>query len=212
MKRIIALLLTACTFVACCAMPANAAKGLYGGAASYDIYFVDEDSTGKLWWKVEWNDKYEGDALYHSSFIVMLGNLSGTKYWGNYKNAAKTARTLTIGISKEITIGKAESVSVSGKLGFSVPVKAAKVSGEIGGEKVWSKTYQETYGTSSAYIIDTESKNGYYAVTHAANCDCYDVGMTKTDKNGKKTYHKGRLVRFSSANGYERLWYSKNAF
>lgn len=201
MKKVICLLLTV-VMVFGCGIKESQAAG-YGGASKYSFSWTEK--SGFLWLNT---DKYTGTATYDHSFIVLLNNLSGTKRWENYNNAKKTAQSLEIGISKEVTVSKTYSYEISGGVGFEVPVKAAKVSGEIGGSYTSSKTYSKTVGTSSAYLINTSSKNGYYAVTHAANCDAYDVNIKK---NGSY-YDSGMLIRYASSNGYERLWYSTSAF
>lgn len=201
-KKIVSALLVM-IFIISTAGVKNANAAGFGGANSYSYTWTER--SGFLWLN---KDTYKAKATYSSSCIVLLENLSGTKYWGNYKNAQKTAQSMQIGISKQITVSKTTSVGVTGSIGLKVPVKAAEVSGSIGGSYTNSKTYSKTVGTSSAYTINTSSKNGYYAVTHAANCDIYSVKITK---NGC-SYSSGSLVRFASANGYEKLWYKSTAF
>ena len=178
-------------------------------AAPYSgIYSVSGSWTernGFLWLN---KDTYSFSGSYASSFIVLIRNLSGTKEWKNYKNQNKTAQSMTIGINESITVSKTSSWTISASVGFEVPAKAAKICGELGGSYTNSKTYAKTVGTSSAYLIDTNSKNGYYAVTHAANCDSYNITLKK---NGSY-YSNGKLIRFAGVNGYERLWYSSSYF
>lgn len=214
MRRTIYLLLALCTLVVCFATPVNAANGYYGGAASYRIDFDEKESSGILFWQESWTNRYLGTATYYSSFIVLLDNLSGTKYWGNYNNSQGTAQSMTIGVSKQTTVSGANSWTISGNIGYKVPVKAAEISADIGGSYTNSKTYAKTVGTSSAYEINTKSKNGYYAVTHAANCDSYSVNVRfYSGKDPSKNYTiTGKLIRFENCNGYERLWYSKSSF
>lgn len=200
--RSICSLLLAGVMLASSITDVNAAYG-YCGIKSMSGSWTER--SGFLWLN---KDTYKYTATYSSSFITLLYNMSGTKYWGNYGNANATAQKMEIGISKTTTVGETKAYKVSAEVGLQVPVKAATVSGKIGGDYSNSKTYQKTIGTNSAYTIDTKSKNGYYAVEHAINCDAYKVSIKK---NGS-SYSSGQLIRYESHNGYEMLYYSKSSF
>jgi hypothetical protein len=200
-KRLASFVVALCLVMASCPPRVEAAP--YSG--KYSVSGSWSERNGFLWLN---KDTYTFTGSYASSFIVLLNNLSGTKYWGNYKNQQKTAQSMTIGVHKETTVSKSSSWTISASVGFEIPVKAAKICGELGGSYTNSKTYAKTEGTSSAYVIDTNSKNGYYAVTHAANCDSYNITLKKNGSN----YSSGKLIRFAGTNGYERLWYSSTYF
>lgn len=182
------------------------AKAKYGGADKYSFYWR---ADRKMYGLKVGVDNYTGEARYNfKSWIVNLQNMSGTKYWDNYKNARKTAQSVEIGVSKNRTASSTKSYTVSGQVGLPVPKNASIVSGKIGGSYTNSKTYSKTVGTSSAYTINTNSKNGYYAVVHAVNADEYTVRLKK---NGYSC-SSGKMLRYQTTNGYERLRYSSKAF
>lgn len=203
-KRLISLVMIFSLFVSLCNVNLTKAAG-FGGADRYNFSWTAIESKNLI--SIE-AVKYSGTATYDSSFIVLLDNLSGTKYWGNYQNRQKTAQSLSIGISEETTVSSTNSFTISLAVGMSVPIKAYTISGKIGGSYTNSKTYSKTVGTSSEYTLNTNSKNGYYAVTHAANCDAYNVVL---NRNGSYC-SSGKLIRYASSNGYERLWYSTSVF
>lgn len=190
-------------------LPANAAN--YGGTNKYDFSWKVPSAVGVLnpVLGMVFYNSYTGTATWDgTSWIIMLKNLSGTKQWNNYKNAQHTAQSMSIGISSSRTAESTKSYTISKSSGLSVPLEAAKISAQIGGSYTNAKKYAKTVGTSSAYTINTNSKNGYYAITHCVNADRYNVKLSKNGKN----YSSGKLLRYGSVNGYEKLWYSTSSF
>lgn len=177
----------------------------YGGAKFY--FNTWRQRRGILFASGVW-DVYNSEAYYKSSFIVLLEKLSDTIYWGNYKNMEKSAQSLTLGVSKSTTVSKTNAWTITGSVGKQVPSAAETISKSIGGSYTRSKTYTKTVGTSSAYLINTESKNGYYCVTHAQNCDCYNITVYRNDK----LYSTGEMIRYQSDDGYQKLWWSSTPF
>jgi len=142
---------------------------------------------------------------------LIIRNLSGTKHWTNYNNAQKTAQTMTVGISKSITVSKTYSYKLSADLGLTKNSQNQTIAGKIGGDYTASKTYAKTEGTTSAYTLTTASKNGYYAVCHCVKADRYKTSYVKTGCAGEAK-SSGKLYRFVTNNGYEELVYKTSAF
>ncbi len=142
---------------------------------------------------------------------LIIENLSGTKRWENYGNKKKTAQTMTVGISKTKSVSKTYSYKLSSELGLSYMSQNKTIATKIGGDYTKAKTYAKTEGTSSAYELNTKSKNGYYAVCHCVMADRYKTTYKKTGCAGNST-KTGKLYRFTTKNGYEELVYKKKPF
>lgn len=182
-------------------MEAASPTPVYGGAK---FYFNTWRERRGIWFASLVWDVYSSEAYYKSSFIVLLEKLSDTVYWGNYKNQQRTAQSMTLGVSKQTTVSKTTSWTITGSVGKSVPEPAKTIAKNLGGSFTRSRTYTKTTGTSSAWTINTESQNGYYCVTHVQNCDCYDITTYRNDK----LYSTGEMIRYQSEDGYQKLWYS----
>lgn len=147
----------------------------------------------------------------NNSFVIYLSNMSGTKYWNNYHNYNGTVQQVTYGISQSHTEATTYSYKKTVDLGFVTIPYLNKLAEAVGGEFTYSKYYSKTEGTSSAYVLNTESKNGYYAVCHCVQADRYDTTEVKTGNAGGYTKN-GKWYRYTTNNGYEAIRYSTSPF
>lgn len=170
----------------------------------YSMYTSFTVTEGSLWWKKTVN--YNMSATFNSAKLIMLGNLSGTKYWaGPNSNSVG----LKLGVSRGVSIAKTTSVGVSGELGLRVPIKAVDVSGKLGGTYTKAETFEKTIGTSSQYTLNRSSRAGYYAVIAYIEADVFDVKVTNSKT---KETSKGQILKYSSPYVIERLYRKDKAF
>lgn len=178
--------------------------------------------AGNLHYSHSWTQSYgPGTAMstHHyqyaeydgTSWILYLANMSGTKYWNNYKNQNSTIQQVTYGISKSHTQSKTYSYKKTVDLGEITIPFLNKLAEAVGGDFTYSKYYAQTEGTSSAYVLNTESKNGYYAVCHCVSADRYDTTYKKSGP-GIKSTSTGKWYRYTTTNGYEAIRYSTMPF
>lgn len=155
-------------------------------------------------------DAYNWAATYVMSGVYYQQKLTKTVHWDNYNNSAGTAQSITLGIERGVGVGKAIATTTTTEVaGKTTLKKSEEVSVRLGGSITNSRYYNATINTSSAYTIDTRSRNGYYAIYHAVNYDMYDITIEKNFES----FSSGKLIRFATKDDYEFLRYSsKNTF
>ncbi|MDE6698522.1 MAG: hypothetical protein K2J91_03490 [Lachnospiraceae bacterium] len=142
---------------------------------------------------------------FNSAKLIMISNLSGTMHWDG---SASKSPSMTIGISKQQTVAKTYSFSMTSELGFQVPIKSLEISAKLGGSYTSAKTYERAIGTSAVYTLDKSSDAGYYAIIAAVNADVFDVTLTQ---NGN-TCSRGKMLKYESTNTYKKLYYSPKSY
>ncbi len=93
------------------------------------------------------------------------------------------------------------------EIGVSVPVYAADVSAEIGGDVTCSVTYSSSEMKSYEYTLDRTSKAGYYGIIVVVNADLYNITLERGTK--QKT---GKLLKFETKEPYIDLYRSDKSF
>lgn len=170
----------------------------------YSMYTSFTVTEGALWWKKTVN--YNMSAKFNSAQLILINNLSGTKYWAGSKS---DAIEMKIGISRQVSVKKTTSVEVSGSLGLNVPIKAVEVSGKLGGSYTKAETFEKTLGTSSEYTLSRNSKAGYYAVIAYIEADKFDVKVFNCKTKETST---GQILKYNSNHLIERLYRKNNNF
>lgn len=121
------------------------AKAKYGGADKYSFYWR---ADRKMYGLKVGVDNYTGEARYNfKSWIVNLQNMSGTKYWDNYKNARKTAQSVEIGVSKN---------------GYYAVVHA------VNADEYTVRLKKNGYSCSSGTMLRYQTTNGYERLRYSS--------------------------------------------
>ncbi len=169
----------------------------------YSMYTSFNYTEGSLWWKK--THKANFYAKFSKGYIIQLKNLSHTYEWNGSKDYRNS---LTLQISKSMTVSETNSWSLTGELGFKVPVKVVEIAGKLGGSYSSEKTFSGMDACSSENILDKTAPKGYYALVAALKADLFNIEVTE----GSKSLGTGKLLKYSTNKPYIMLRYDTRDF
>lgn len=172
-------------------------------------YTYTKTETWDEWKLFPFNKHYSKVEYYKRDYTVYriyLKNISGTTYWDGGRYSA----TGVVEISRTEKVSSTNAWQVSGDLGFKVPVKAAEVSGKLGGSYSKSKTYTTSDNQRHARTLDRQSPPGYYSLQAAINADEYKVYVydRANTRSSWSSQGYGYMLRYHTEDPYVYLRYT----